>query len=165
MKLKVKHPSPENFTKFGIIVVPSFKESPATLSEYHNYWHKVADISQLGDEGTVGYLEIERKDRIFFLEKMERHQETLEAFIPMSGVGIFCLAPASPDRNVPDINSIEAFYIDGSSSFFLAPGVWHWLPFALTPQIKFTLLLKKSTVEKDLEIVDLPQKLDIVLTN
>jgi ureidoglycolate lyase len=165
MKLKVKHPSPENFTKFGTTVVPSFKESPATLSEYHNYWHKVADISQLGDEGTVGYLEIERKDRKLALEKMERHQETLEAFIPMSGVGIFCLAPASPDRNVPDINSIEAFYIDGSSSFFLAPGVWHWLPFALTPQIKFTLLLRKSTVEKDLEIVDLPQKLDIVLTN
>lgn len=63
MKLKVKHPSPENFTKFGTIVVPLFKESPATLSEYHNYWHKVADISKLGDEGTVGYLEIERKDR------------------------------------------------------------------------------------------------------
>ena len=165
MKLKVKNPTRGNFTKFGTIVVPQYNEKPTALSEYHNYWHKVADISQLGDEGTVGYLEIKRKDRIFFLEKMERHQETLEAFIPMSGVGIFCLAPASPDRNVPDINSIEAFYIDGSSSFFLAPGVWHWLPFALSPQIKFILLSKKSTVEKDLEIVDLPQKLDIILTN
>ena len=165
MEIKVKYPTPENFAKFGTIVVPSFKESPATFSENHNYWHNVADISGLKGEGTVGYLEIERKNRKFYLEKMERHQETLEAFIPMSGAGIFCLAPVSPDRDVPDINSIEAFYIDGSSSFFLAPGVWHWLPFALTPQIKFTLLLKKTTVEKDLEIVDLPKKLDIVLTN
>jgi len=43
---------------------------------------------------------------------MERHQETLEAFIPMLGAGIFCLAPANPDRDVPDVNSIEAFETD-----------------------------------------------------
>jgi hypothetical protein len=30
--------------------------------------------------------------------------------------------------------------------------------------MKFILLLKKSTVEKDLEIVDLPEKVKIVLT-
>jgi len=46
----------------------------------------------------------------------------------------------------------------------LAPGVWHWLPFTITPEMKFILLLKKSTVEKDLEIVDLPEKVKIVLT-
>jgi len=165
MKIKVKYPTSENFTKFGTIVIPLFEKPPATFSEYHNYWHQVADISSLGKEGTVGYLDIERKDRKFSLEKMERHQETLEAFIPVSGVGIFCLAPANPQANIPDINSIEAFYVDGSSSFFLAPGVWHWLPFAITPKIKFILLLKNTTVEKDLEIVDLPQKLGIVLND
>jgi len=163
MEIKVKYPTPENFAKFGTIVIPSFKESPATLSEYHNYWHDVTDLSNLEGEGTVGYLEIYRKDRKFQLEKMERHQESLEAFIPTSGVGIFCLAPATPDKGVPDISSIQTFWIDGTASFFLAPGVWHWLPFALTPEMKFVLLLKKSTVEKDLEIVDLPEKVKIVL--
>ena len=164
MEIKVKYPTPENFTKFGTIVVPSFKESPATFSENHNYWHNVADISQLGEEGTVGFLEIKRKEREFTLDKVERHKYALETFIPISGVGIFCLAPATPDKNVPDISSIEAFWIDGTASFFLAPGVWHWLPFTLTPEMKFILLLKKSTVEKDLEIVDLPEKVKIVLT-
>jgi len=131
MEIKVKYPTKDNFTKFGTIVVPSFKESPATFSENHNYWHNVADISQLGEEGTVGFLEIKRKEREFVLDKMERHQYASESFIP--------------------------------TSFFLAPGVWHWLPFALTPEMKFVLLLKKSTVEKDLEIVDLPEKVKIVL--
>ena len=60
MEIKVKYPTPDNFTKFGTIVVPSFKESPATFSENHNYWHNVADISQLGEEGTVGFLDIKR---------------------------------------------------------------------------------------------------------
>ena len=164
MEIKVKYPKKDNFTKFGSLVVPSFKETPATFSENHNYWHGVADISQLGGEGTVGFLEIKRKNREFVLDKMERHQYSLEAFIPTSGVGIFCLAPATPDKDVPDISSIEAFWIDGTASFFLASGVWHWLPFTSTPEMKFTLLLKKPTVEKDLEIVDLPEKVKIVLT-
>ncbi|HER25115.1 MAG TPA: hypothetical protein ENO17_08720 [Candidatus Atribacteria bacterium] len=164
MEIKVKYPTKDNFTKFGTIVVPSFKESPATFSENHNYWHNVADISQLGEEGVVGFLEIKRKRREFILDKIERHQNSLEAFIPTSGVGIFCLAPATPDKKVPDIDSIEAFWIDGTASFFLTPGVWHWLPFTITPEMKFTLLLKKPTVEKDLEIVDLPEKVKIVLT-
>ncbi len=164
MEIKVKYPTKDNFTKFGSLVVPSFKESPATFSENHNYWHGVADISQLGGEGTVGFLEIKKNKREFVLDKIERHKDSLEAFIPTSGVGIFCLAPASPDKNVPDISSIEAFWVDGTASFFLAPGVWHWLPFTLTPKMKFTLLLKKPTVEKDLEIVDLPEKVKIVLT-
>jgi len=97
------------------------------------------------------------------LDKMERHQYASESFIPTSGDGIFCLAPATSDKDVPDVSSIEAFWIDGTASFFVAPGVWHWLPFALTPEMKFVLLLKKSTVEKDLEIVDLPEKVKIVL--
>lgn len=164
MEIKVKYPTKDNFTKFGTIVVPSFKESPATFSENHNYWHNVADIAQLGEEGVVGFLEIKRKEREFVLDKIERHQYSLEAFIPTSGVGIFCLAPATPTKKVPDIDTIEAFWIDGTSSFFLAPGVWHWLPFTITPEMKFTLLLKKPTVEKDLEIVDLPEKVKIVLT-
>ena len=84
--------------------------------------------------------------------------------MPCAVVGVFGLAPGIPDKNVPDIRSIEAFWIDGTASFFLSPGVWHWLPFTLTPEMKFILLLKKSTVEKDLEIVDLPEKVKIVLT-
>ena len=163
MEIKVKYPTKDNFTKFGTIVVPSFEESPATFSENHNYWHNVADISQLGEEGTVGFLEIKRKEREFTLDKIEKHQYASESFIPTSGVGIFCLAPAAPDKDVPDISSIEAFWIDGTASFFLAPGVWHWLPFALTPEMKFILLLKKSTVEKDLEIVEFPEKVKSAL--
>ena len=111
MEIKVKYPTPDNFTKFGSIVVPSFKESPATFSENHNYWHNVADISQLGEEGTVGFLEIKKKEREFVLDKAERHKYALETFIPTSGVGIFCLAPATPDKDVPDISSFEAFWI------------------------------------------------------
>lgn len=119
----------------------------------------------MGDDGTVSYLEVERKDRKLFLDKMERHQEALEGFIPISGTGFFCLAPANPGGKMPNTERIEAFFIDGSSSFFLAPGVWHCMPFALTPQLKFVILLKKPTVENDVDIVDLSKDVEIVLVN
>ncbi|MGB9857408.1 MAG: ureidoglycolate lyase [Dictyoglomaceae bacterium] len=164
MEIKVKYPTPENFKKFGTLIVPPFKNPPAVSSEIFNYYHDVADISSLGNEGCVGYLEIKRDfSREFVLEKMERHKNTLEAFIPISGVGIFCLAPATPNKSSPDLDSIEAFWVDGTASFFLNEGVWHWLPYPITSDIRFILLLKKPTVEKDIEIVDLSEKVRIVL--
>jgi ureidoglycolate lyase len=165
MKINVKYPTKENFAEFGNVVVQSYSETPDTSSQYHNYWHDIADMTQLGNEATVGYLSVERKDREFIVEQMERHLKSLEAFIPVSGVGIFCLAPSTPGKDIPDINSIQAFWIDGTVSFFLNPGVWHWLPFAITPEIKFLLLLKKHTVATDLEIVDLPEKVNILFND
>lgn len=164
MEIKIKYPTPENFIKFGSLVVPSFKNPPAVSSEVFNYYHDVADISSLGNEGCVGYLEVKRDfNRKFVLGKLERHKNTLEAFIPLSGIGFICLAPATPDRSFPDLNSIEAFWIDGSVSFFLNEGVWHWLPFPITSELNFILLLKKPTVKEDIEIVDLPEKMKIDL--
>jgi ureidoglycolate hydrolase len=117
----------------------------------------------LGEDGTVSYLEVERKNRELFLDKMERHQNALEGFIPIAGVGFFCVAPANTEGKTPNIDLIEAFFIDGSCSFFLAPGVWHCIPFAFTPQLKFVILLKKSTVEKDVDIVEVSHDLEIAL--
>ncbi len=164
MKIKIKYPTPENFAKFGTLVVPPFKNPPSVSSENFNYYHDVADISSLGKEGCVGYLEVKRDfNRRFVLEKIERHKNTLEAFIPISGVGFICLTPPTPNSSSPDLDSIEAFWIDGSSSFFLNEGVWHWLPFPITSELRFILLLKKSTVEKDIEIINLSEEIIISL--
>lgn len=164
MEIKIKYPTPENFIKFGSFVVPSFKNPPAVSSEVFNYYHDVADISSLGNEGCVGYLEVKRDfNRKFVLGKLEGHKNTLEAFIPLSGIGFICLAPVTPNRSFPDLNSIEALWIDGSIAFFLDEGVWHWLPFPITSELNFILLLKKPTVKEDIEIVDLPEKMKIDL--
>jgi len=162
MEIKVKYPNQENFKKFGTLIVPPFNNPPAAKSEVFNYYHNIADISSLGNEGCLGYLEIKRDfNRDFVLEKIERHNQTIEAFIPILGVGIICLAPATYGKNMPDLNSIEAFWIDGTASFVLNEGIWHWLPYPITPDLRFILVLKKPTVEKDIEIVDLPEKIKI----
>jgi len=161
-EIKVKFPTPENFKNFGKLILPPINREPDVSSEIFGYWHNLVDISSLGKEGCVGYLEIKRDyNREFFIEKIERHKNTIEAFIPILGSGIFCVAPATPNKQLPDLDSISAFWVDGTTSFFLDEGVWHWLPFAITPVLRFILLLKSPTVEKDLEIVDLPEKIKL----
>jgi ureidoglycolate lyase len=162
MEIKVKYPTHENFKKFGTLIVPPFKLSPAVSSEIFNYYHNIGDISSLGNEGCIGYLEIKRDfNREFILEKMERHINTLEAFIPIYGVGVMCLAPATPNTSLTDLNSIEAFFIDGTATFILNEGTWHFLPYPITPELRFILLLKKPTVERDIEIIELSKKIKI----
>ncbi len=160
MGLKIEFPLPGSFKEFGELVYKPTNEKTATESQYHNYWHDLADLSTLGSEGTVGFLEVVRKDRPFILDRMERHKVTLEAFIPIKGVGIFCLCPPTVG-SIPDESKIRCFFVDGSVSFFLKPGTWHWLPFSITPTMEFILLLKKKTVEEDIEIVELPSSLPI----
>ncbi|MEN2984306.1 MAG: hypothetical protein ABDH25_04685, partial [Dictyoglomaceae bacterium] len=105
MEIKVKYPNSENFKKYGTLVVPPFKNPPAVSSEIFNYYHNVGDISSLGNEGCVGYLEVKRDlNREFIIEKIERHKNTKEAFIPILGAGIICLAPATPDKSFPDLD-------------------------------------------------------------
>ncbi len=160
MGLQVEFPVPERFIEFGELVYKPVGKDTATESPYHNYWHDLADLSTVEDEGTIGFLEVLRRDRNFVLDKMERHKATLEAFIPTKGVGIFCLCPPTKDF-LPDESKIRCFFVDGSVSFFLKPGTWHWLPFSITPTMEFILLLKKRTVEEDIEIAELPTPLQI----
>ncbi|MCX7941511.1 MAG: hypothetical protein N2516_00225, partial [Dictyoglomaceae bacterium] len=62
-----------------LLVVPPFKNPPAVSSEIFNYYHNVGDISSLGNEGCVGYLEVKRDlNREFIIEKIERHKNTQE---------------------------------------------------------------------------------------
>ncbi|HDG62604.1 MAG TPA: hypothetical protein ENG15_06345, partial [Thermotoga sp.] len=151
MKISLLKPTKDNFKEFGE-VVEKLEEPAATASEYHDYWHDLADLSSMGDEPTLGYLKVYRKDRPLELDRMERHVNTAEVFIPINGTGIFFLCPP---MEKPDINKVKAFLVDRSCALSLHPGTWHWLPFSLTEEMDFILVLRKTTVERDIEIVSL----------
>lgn len=160
VKISLLKPTKDNFKKFGEIV-EKLKEPAATTSEYHDYWHDLADLSSMENEPTLGYLKIYRKNRPLILDRMERHLNTTEVFIPINGIGIFFLCPP---MEKPIINNVKAFIVDRSCALSLYPGTWHWLPYSLTEEMDLILVLRKTTVEKDIEIVsfDTVYKINLV---
>jgi ureidoglycolate hydrolase len=62
-----------------------------------------------------------------------------------------------------DYSTIKAFILDGTRAINLKKGVWHDLPFLLTEKAEFIVLFEKETHEKDLEVVELKEKVELIL--
>lgn len=139
----------ETVQQFGEVIEKPTGEPSVEVEGVQRYWHNVNSLEELGEEGVTGYLEAPRRE--LKLAKMERHKDTQEAFIPLKGVSVFMLAPPGEKPNTAEITP---FLMDGSKGILLDEGVWHWVPFPLTEEATFALLLKKKTVEKDIEIVE-----------
>lgn len=139
----------ETVQRFGEVIEKPAGNPSVAVEGVQRYWHNVNSLEELGEEGVTGYLEAPR--RKFKLAKMERHKNTQEAFIPLKGVSVFMLAPPGEK---PDPSEMTPFLMDGSKGILLDEGVWHWVPFPLTEKATFALLLKKETVDEDIEIVE-----------
>lgn len=146
---KINPLNSENVQPFGEVIEKPSREPSVEVEGVQCYWHNVNSLKELGQDAVTGYLEAPRRE--FTLAKMERHKNTQEAFIPLKGVSIFMLAPP---REQPDPSNITPFLMDGSKGILLGEGVWHWVPFPLTQEATFALLLKKETVEEDIEILE-----------
>jgi len=160
LNVKLLVPNKDNFKSFGELISIPDSVKPATLSDNHDYWHNLTDFSSLKNEAATGFLRVYRKNRTMVFNQMERHSKTIEAFIPINGTGIFFMCPAD-ER--PDPSKMAAFILDRTFGVSLKPGTWHWLPYPLTEHMDFVLILRKSTVEEDLEIVNLDDEYNINL--
>lgn len=148
--IKIQQLTQKRFEPFGQVITKRRGEPNVSL-EILNYWHNINNLTSLGKEGVTGYLETKNRD--FAFHKMERHKNTIEAFIPLGDCSIFPVAP--PHDPIPDQDQITAFILDGTKGVILKEGVWHWAPFPLSESTSFILLLKKRTVEEDIDTIDL----------
>jgi ureidoglycolate lyase len=80
---------------------------------------------------------------------MERHFHVSQAFIPLGGEhAAVAVAPRSDDAaNVPKLDEIRAFLLDGSKGYVLHRGTWHSLDrFPLRPpDTRFVMLTDHET--------------------
>jgi len=162
LEIKVENLSDKSFEPYGAVIEP--KASKPTFSNSDlNLWFGIDDIKLNSGVAQICWLEVKSR-RPFVCDKLECHMNCSETIIPMSGqsiivVGLFKGKPGYD--SLPDINSIEAFFIDGTKGVNLKPGVWHWLPYPLSGKAHFALVLKKGTPEEDLRIVDLNKELSM----
>jgi len=160
-EINVKLLTQENFELFGkVIEQPTIK--PAISNESLDYW---GGLTQLNiKKPQVSFLVVKKRD--FVINKMERHVQPTEVFIPLEGTSLFPVAPPknakNPEAEVP-LEEITAFLLDGSKGVVMKKGTWHWVPFPTTEKATFAVILGAETVEKDLDIRDIKPPLKIHL--
>jgi len=164
MKVKVQMLNSKSFAPYGDVIGPQTGK-PAISEPVIDFWPGISDIKLTSDVAQLHWLEI-KQPRPFLSESLERHITTTEGLIPMGGQSVVVFALS---ENMDDINSeinystVSAFIIDGTKAINLKKGVWHDLPFILTEKANFIVLFEKETHTKDLQIVELKEKVELIL--
>ena len=164
MKVKVQMLNSASFAPYGEVLGP--QEGKPSISEpVIDFWPGVSSIEPSPEITQMNWLEI-KQPRPFISESFERHCNTTEGFIPVSGqsVVVFGLSANMEDTaSSIDYSSISAFIFDGTKAVNIKKGVWHDLPFLLCEKAEFIIIFKKQTVENDLEVVQLKESIELIL--
>lgn len=109
-----------------------------------DWWGGLYDLD-FPDKASLGILLIRRGS--FELTMMERHIRAPEIFIPIAGAGLLVFAPPLPGEDRPDMRQAVAFIVDGCTGLVIERGAWHNPGFALTPELRFILTVRKNTAD------------------
>lgn len=154
-EIKFKVLTKENFKLFGSII-EGLGKTPTISNEELDYWGSIRKLDIRNP--CVSFLTVKRRD--FEIDKLERHVNITEVFIPLEGVSIFPMAP--PGEIIP-LENVNAFLLDGSKGIVMEKGVWHYPPFPITEKATFAVILDERTIDEDLEIRDIRPPIKIRL--
>jgi ureidoglycolate hydrolase len=91
--------------------------------------------------------------RPFRFEFMARHRQTMQVFAPLvESRSIICVAPPS---EVPALEEVVAFYVNGRLPYAYHRGTWHTPPFALGDWSSYLVVDRAGTLDDDYELLDL----------
>lgn len=162
MEIKINRLNKKAFAPYGEIIGPQ-KVKPDVENDDLVFYAGLSDIELTKQGGIFCWLDIKRS-RQFICENLERHLKCSETFIPFVGSSIFVVGLSENIKDIRspiDVESIKAFFIDGSLAVNVKKGVWHWLPFPITEKASFILVIEKETHIKDLEIIDLKKNYNL----
>lgn len=146
--LEAALPTHASFAPFGALL--GEPQTPPTLDRGDiTYWHATSDLAGL-QHGVTGHLIAHRRD--FVVTQIERHNHTPEAFIPIIDSSVLIVAPPGE----LDLNRMRAFVLEPGRGVLLKEGTWHWAPFPLSQTAQFLLVLRRETVDDDIEILQIP---------
>ena len=150
-KLEVNSLTNISFTDYGYLIgnkniEPKIKENTFT------FWDNLAEMNIEGKTG-FGILEVNKRSKNF--TNLERHVKTEEVFFAINRDVVVLVGKASPNQEVPEIETVKAFKLEKGKGVFLYKGTWHWLPYPLAEKARLLVIFQQGTVDYDLEIKDL----------
>ena len=148
MQIKVELLTEDAFKEFGRVLGEPRLVAPDIIDEVSNVWLGFSDLMDIGTQPDkqVTFLKINRPPA--FNDKMEKHETSAEAFIPLEGKSILLVAPWT-DKDKPDMTHARAFLMDGSRGVLLHPGTWHAVPFKLTEIATYLVLVDPKIIKND----------------
>ena len=119
-RIKVEKLTPEAFKEFGTVFSTVGRDHESTPGVYD--WYPGQGFVDNAESVSVNLLTV--KEREFWCQKFERHEQTSENLIPITaGIVISCL-PAGPVC----FERLRAFYVPVGMGVSFAPNVWHFAP-------------------------------------
>ena len=143
LSLKVQIPTPEKLAPYGTVL----GYNPAVQPMPIDFYDGAAKVRRVGefvsdDQTEMPVVTLDR--RPFEMRHVERHHKHTQAFVSL-GSKPFMAAFAPPnDKELPDLDKMEAFLFDGSVGFMMHQGTWHDFPFAIFDHTNLLVILRKE---------------------
>lgn len=150
MNIQVQKATEKNIAPFGQLIKTDIQGVPAFFADHFAYWKQQGSIKS-EEEIEIGVLEVKTCEVSF--NQMEMHNRTFECLVPLNGDFIIPLALSSSGK--PTAGEVSAFHISHGDVLLLNTGCWHWMPSALSPNLKILVIYKNNTSATDLVIESL----------
>lgn len=127
-QISVKELSNDNFKIYGLfsnLINPEApKLGPGSVECYRDL-----ERIDLGQTNVASFTVLHVVDRPKVIQKLEYHNNSGEALLPLDGDGMLTVAPATRSGEAPQPDQIEVFHVPRGTLVTLRPGVWHHAPF------------------------------------
>lgn len=175
--VKVQTPTLEKLKKYGTVLGFNPEVEPLPI-EFYDGAAKVRRVAEFRAQGEIEMPITTLQRRPLEVRYMERHPLHTQAFVSLGGKPfIACFAPPN-DKELPDIDQVEAFLFDGSAGFMMHENTWHEFPFAVLDDTQLMVILTRQATDglvkdnviqneavgPDIEKRDLRERLGISIT-
>lgn len=135
--------TPEAFRPYGWAVMQQ-AGPPEIQNAFIDYWHDVADLSNLGTLGVAGFMRVKKNPPV--LKTLQKLHKSVEAYFTLDGGDSveFVALPGTDGK--PDLATLACFYLSGGQSIVVGQGVWHCTPFAVSEKVDFALILHNDVI-------------------
>jgi ureidoglycolate hydrolase len=93
--------------------------------------------------------------RPFRFDFMARHKRTMQVFSPLVSSQSVIGVARPGNAQVPDLESVAAFLVNGRLPYAYHRGIWHTPPFPLGEWSSYLVVDRSGTLDDDYELVDL----------
>ncbi|MDX2222654.1 MAG: ureidoglycolate lyase [Rhodospirillaceae bacterium] len=144
--IKVKRATAEALAPYGRVLGYDESVKPMPI-EFYGGAARVRRVAEFASATPIEMPIVTLKRRPFEVRWMERHFKHTQAFISLGGKPfVACFAPPN-DKDLPDLDKVEAFLFDGSAGFVMHIGTWHEFPFAVLDDTHLIVILTKEATE------------------
>jgi len=150
-ELEVNSLTNKNFTDYGYLISIENIE-PKIEENTFTFWDDLAEMNIEGKTG-FGILEVNKRSKDF--TNLERHIKTEEVFFAIDKDVIVLVGKATPNQEIPEIDTVNAFNLEQGKGVLLYKGTWHWLPYPLAEKARLLVVFQQGTADYDLEIKNL----------